>query len=89
MQLGEADRAKLLAYRGPGNVRQLRNVIETERAVMLADAQEIQPQDLGLYDSGGDQLIPGCRRAREQKLFLEILPLLSCHLREKTLAPSQ
>lgn len=40
----------LRAYRWPGNVRQLRNVMDS--AVVLADGLEIQPQDLSLRDVG-------------------------------------
>ncbi len=44
-------REKLLAYQWPGNVRQLRNVIDS--AVVLAEGQQIEVGDLGLRDSGG------------------------------------
>jgi Nif-specific regulatory protein len=46
---GEA-RQRLLEYHWPGNVRQLRNVIDS--AIVMADGDEIQPQDLGLRDAG-------------------------------------
>ena len=52
LKLSDAARAKLLAYRWPGNVRQLRNVLDS--AVVLAEEDEILPRDLGLRDSGGD-----------------------------------
>jgi two-component system response regulator HydG len=44
---------KLHAYQWPGNVRQLRNVIDS--AVVMAEGDEILPEDLGLRDvvSGG------------------------------------
>ncbi len=45
-------RQKLLTYHWPGNVRQLRNVIDS--AVVLADGDEIVPDDLGLRDVGGE-----------------------------------
>ena len=48
--LSDAARAKLLAYHWPGNVRQLRNVIDS--AVVLAEGDRIEPFDLGLRDSG-------------------------------------
>ena len=38
--------AKLLGYQWPGNVRQLRNVIDS--AVVLADGDQIEVGDLGL-----------------------------------------
>ena len=71
LQLSDAARAKLLAYRWPGNVRQLRNVIDS--AVVLAEGEEIQPHDLGLRDSGGDQLDSLRIDVWEKKLILEAL----------------
>ena len=53
LRLAEAAREKLRAYHWPGNVRQLRNVLDS--AAVLADGDEIQPRDLGLRDVGGDQ----------------------------------
>lgn len=50
LQLSAAARAALLAYHWPGNVRQLRNVIDS--AVVLADDPQIEPRDLGLRDPG-------------------------------------
>ncbi len=46
LSLSTEAREALLAYGWPGNVRELRNTIE--RAVMLADANEIQVKHLGL-----------------------------------------
>lgn len=54
LNLTEAARAKLLAYRWPGNVRQLRNVLDS--AVVLAEENEIRPADLALRDSGSSDL---------------------------------
>jgi len=45
-------REKLLAYNWPGNVRQLRNVIDS--AVVLADGTQIKPEDLGLRDTSDE-----------------------------------
>ncbi len=39
----------LLAYHWPGNVRQLRNVVDS--AVVLAEGDVIQPIDLGLREA--------------------------------------
>jgi two-component system response regulator HydG len=50
LTLTEASRAKLLAYHWPGNVRQLRNVLDS--AVVLAEDDAIRPHDLALRDSG-------------------------------------
>jgi Nif-specific regulatory protein len=54
--LGITDRArqKLLGYHWPGNVRQLRNVIDS--AVVLAEGSEIDVDDLGLRDAGGAEM---------------------------------
>lgn len=43
-------RQRLLSYAWPGNVRQLRNVIDS--AVVMADEPEIVDDDLGLRDAG-------------------------------------
>lgn len=43
-------RARLLEYPWPGNVRQLRNVIDS--AVVMADDPMIEADDLGLRDAG-------------------------------------
>lgn len=49
LTLSEAARQKLLAYQWPGNVRQLRNVIDS--AVVLAGGKQIESGDLGLRDA--------------------------------------
>jgi two-component system, NtrC family, response regulator HydG len=56
LQLGmsKAARERLLRYAWPGNVRQLRNVIDS--AVVMADDPEILPSDLGLHDAGVGEL---------------------------------
>lgn len=54
LRLSDQARAKLLAYNWPGNVRQLRNVIDS--AVVLAGGNLIEPSDLGLRDTGGGEL---------------------------------
>jgi Nif-specific regulatory protein len=51
LKLSDSARAKLLEYHWPGNVRQLRNVLDS--AVVLADDDAIRPHDLALRDSGG------------------------------------
>ncbi|MGV3483160.1 MAG: sigma 54-interacting transcriptional regulator [Planctomycetaceae bacterium] len=52
--LSKAARERLLRYPWPGNVRQLRNVIDS--AVVMADDPEILPSDLGLHDAGLGEL---------------------------------
>ena len=69
--LSPAAREKLLAYHWPGNVRQLRNVIDS--AVVMADGDEIQPHDLGLRDVGGQQLDTLNLEHWERKLIAEAL----------------
>ncbi|HEY6564601.1 MAG TPA: sigma 54-interacting transcriptional regulator, partial [Pirellulaceae bacterium] len=54
VQLAESARKVLLEYRWPGNIRQLRNVIDS--AVVLADGNEIRVEDLGLRDAGTEDL---------------------------------
>ena len=71
LKLSEAARHRLLAYRWPGNVRQLRNVVDS--AVVLADGEEIEPHDLGLRDSGSDQLDSLQIEHWERKLIVEAL----------------
>ncbi|MFO0872178.1 MAG: sigma-54 dependent transcriptional regulator, partial [Pirellulales bacterium] len=51
LRLSPAARERLLQYAWPGNVRQLRNVLDS--AVVLAEGEEIQIHDLGLRDVGG------------------------------------
>jgi Nif-specific regulatory protein len=51
LELSPEARQKLLAYNWPGNVRQLRNVIDS--AVVLAGDNRIEAGDLGLHDISG------------------------------------
>lgn len=50
LELSKAARNRMHDYMWPGNVRQLRNVIDS--AIVMADEDEIQPDDLGLRDAG-------------------------------------
>jgi Nif-specific regulatory protein len=54
LALADTARTMLLTYRWPGNVRQLRNVLDS--AVVLADDEAIRPHDLALRDSGSSEL---------------------------------
>ena len=47
-------RKKMLSYHWPGNVRQLRNSIDS--AVVMAAGSKIEPGDLGLRDAGGREM---------------------------------
>ena len=53
LELSEEARAKLISYQWPGNVRQLRNVIDS--AVVMAEGESIQVDDLGIRDSKSDE----------------------------------
>lgn len=53
LRLSPQARRRLLEYHWPGNVRQLRNVIDS--AAVMADGDEIQPHELGLRDTGDDK----------------------------------
>jgi Nif-specific regulatory protein len=70
--LSEAARAKLLEYRWPGNVRQLRNVLDS--AIVLADDEAIRPHDLALRDSGSSSELETLRIDEwEKRLITEAL----------------
>ncbi|REK11471.1 MAG: FHA domain-containing protein [Planctomycetota bacterium] len=71
LQLSDAARTKLLAYSWPGNVRQLRNVIDS--AVVLAEDAEIKVGDLGLREPGPDEIESLKLKDWEQKLIVEAL----------------
>jgi len=51
LELSDEARRRLLGYNWPGNVRQLRNVIDS--SVVLAAGDRIEPDDLGLRDPHG------------------------------------
>jgi len=71
LTLSDEAREKLLAYQWPGNVRQLRNVIDS--AIVLAEADKIETTDLGLRDAGTDQLETLRMDFWERKLIREAL----------------
>ena len=71
LRLGDAARNKLRAYSWPGNVRQLRNLLDS--AVVLAAGDEIGPHDLALRDRGNDSLDSLEIDAWEKKLIIEAL----------------
>ncbi|MEM8677736.1 MAG: sigma 54-interacting transcriptional regulator [Planctomycetota bacterium] len=54
IQFAEEAKQTLLEYAWPGNVRQLRNVIDS--AIVMANGDLIQTEDLGLHDAGTDHL---------------------------------
>ena len=70
--LSDAARAKLLSYSWPGNVRQLRNVIDS--AVVMAEGDVIGPGDLGLREAARDDGFESLRiDVWERKLIEEAL----------------
>jgi Nif-specific regulatory protein len=71
LRLSAAAREKLLAYQWPGNVRQLRNVIDS--AVVLAENQEIRVSDLGLHEPVNGELESLKLEYWERRLIKEAL----------------
>ncbi|HEX4000879.1 MAG TPA: sigma 54-interacting transcriptional regulator [Pirellulales bacterium] len=72
LSLSNEARQKLLSYSWPGNIRQLRNVIDS--AVVLASGSEIEPDDLGLRGSGAGGELDSLRLDHwERKLVAEAL----------------
>jgi Nif-specific regulatory protein len=71
LALSQAARRKLIDYRWPGNVRQLRNVIDS--GVALAGGESIEPNDLALRDSGGWQFDSLRVSDWEERLIVEAL----------------
>jgi DNA-binding NtrC family response regulator len=71
LQLAKAAREKLLAYQWPGNVRQLRNVIDS--AVALAEDPQIQVADLGLNKPVDGELESLNLESWEKRLIQEAL----------------
>ena len=68
----EVARSKLLEYRWPGNIRQLRNVLDS--AVVLADERRPAPYDLALRDSVGSSELETLRIDEwEKRLITECL----------------
>ncbi len=63
--------ARLLAYQWPGNVRQLRNVIDS--AVVMAEGDEIRIEDLGILDAANGELESLQIEYWERKLIAEAL----------------
>lgn len=76
LRLSLSARERLLGYHWPGNVRQLRNVIDS--AVVMAIGQQIEPEDLALRDAGISAKSAGKIESLkidewEKKLILEAL----------------
>jgi Nif-specific regulatory protein len=72
LTLSPEARLRLLGYRWPGNVRQLRNVIDS--AVVMCEGNVIRPEDLGLRDAGREEGLASLRLDEwERKLIQEAL----------------
>ena len=74
LRLSDPGRERLLTYHWPGNVRQLRNVIDS--AVVMAVGEQIEPEDLALRDAGAaapDRMDSLRMDDWEQKLIVEAL----------------
>ncbi len=82
LQLSPAALTKIKAYEWPGNVRQLRNVIDS--AVVLANGAMIEPGDLSLRDMGTDQLESLRLDVWEERLIREALERTGNNIIEAT-----
>jgi Nif-specific regulatory protein len=71
LKLSVSARGMLLEYNWPGNVRQLRNVIDS--AVVLAVGNEIRPCDLTLHEARSDSFDTLNIEHWEQRLIREAL----------------
>ena len=71
LDLTDEARERLLGYNWPGNVRQLRNTIDS--AVVMAGGPKITAGDLPLHDVGGDELETLEIEVWERKLIQEAL----------------
>lgn len=71
IKLSKKANARLLEYQWPGNVRQLRNVIDS--AIVMAEGDEILLADLGIRDNVGDELDTLRIDHWEQKLIRDAL----------------
>ncbi len=53
LKLSKKANSRLLSYQWPGNVRQLRNVIDS--AVVMSEGKEIRSEDIGIRDVGENE----------------------------------
>jgi Nif-specific regulatory protein len=82
LRLSTSAKRMLLGYSWPGNVRQLRNVIDS--AVVLANGREIEPADLSLRDVGSKQIESLRLDVWEEKLIREALQRTDNNIVEAT-----
>jgi DNA-binding NtrC family response regulator len=82
LALAPEARSRLLSYPWPGNVRQLRNVIDS--AVVLATTDVVQPSDLSLHEVGSQQLETLRLDHWEERLIREALQRTGNNINEAT-----
>jgi two-component system, NtrC family, response regulator HydG len=82
LKLSPASRKMLREYAWPGNVRQLRNVIDS--AIVLAAGSTIEPSDLSLRDVGTDHLDSLRLDVWEERLIKEALNRTDNNINEAT-----
>jgi two-component system response regulator HydG len=82
LQLSDEARQKILNYTWPGNVRQLRNVIDS--AVVLASGGKIETSDLSLHDVAGEQIESLRLDVWEERLIRESLKRTDNNINEAT-----
>ena len=81
IKLSADARRLLLGYAWPGNVRQLRNVVDS--AVVLAVGEVIEPRDLGLREAASSEELTSLRLDEwERKLIIEALKRTGDHIPE-------
>ena len=71
LELSPEARQRLLAYQWPGNVRQLRNVVDS--AVVMAESNEVAVDDLGIRDASSDSFETLRIDHWERKLIIDAL----------------
>ncbi|RTQ49741.1 sigma-54-dependent Fis family transcriptional regulator [Hymenobacter gummosus] len=74
MRLSEAARQKLLQYTFPGNVRELKAVMDL--AAVLSDGETVQPKDLSLRNS----IVPEGESTEPESLREQIARIVQTHL---------
>lgn len=82
LRLSPAVRKMMLTYPWPGNVRQLRNVIDS--AVVMAVGNEIEPSDLSLREVGNSQFDSLRIDVWEERLIREALKRTQNNINEST-----
>ncbi len=71
MKITDEANNRLLTYQWPGNVRQLRNVIDS--AIVMADGNEVRLEDLGIREASDGELATLKIDHWERKLICQAL----------------